>query len=289
MGRRKKYHAFSLGGGEEVKVEVPPLHESKRTVIHKAQHRGGDHVSVKIVQCPAMDSKDFSAEAQKFEAERYCQGLLRGAENIREVIIAKAHSRIPKFLEMNGKTWLLVYKPYTDETLRDVITSDRPLQKHDLRGFLGSMQLAFARLRDHDITHRDLKPENIFVHGSLDHSYIGDFGLATYPALKADELVGHGTKPYMAPESRKFQGRPQCDVFALGTIVYELVAKRTPFNKEDYLSGKSWDKHSNPRVQPIKLGRKRLPEVLKELKKSLSKSPSRRHPDAHSLPMNEPL
>jgi serine/threonine protein kinase len=282
MGRRKKYHAFLLGGDEEVQVELPELFGGRRTVIHRARTAVGEEVSVKIVLCPP-DRKAYNCEAQKFDAERYCQNLLRGAENVREVVVAEQHNRLPKFFAMTGKTWLLVYKPYTRETLRDVIESDRSVQPSDLREFLSSMHLGFASLRDHHVTHRDLKPENIFVHESLGHSYIGDFGLATYPTLKSDYLIGHGTKPYMAPELRRSRGRPQCDVFALGTVLYELLEKRTPFNRSDYLAGDSWDKHGNPKIQPVQLRGKQLREVSKELKKSLRKSPSRRHRNAHAL------
>jgi serine/threonine protein kinase/dienelactone hydrolase len=97
------------------------------------------------------------------------------------------------------------------------------------------------------IVHRDLKPENIFL--SLDRRVkILDFGLATLhdPALAATPSqeppvattppLGAGTAGYMAPEQVRGElvdGR--ADIFALGAVLYEMLAGRRPFKGESTL------------------------------------------------------
>ncbi len=95
---------------------------------------------------------------------------------------------------------------------------------------------ALQYAHDHGLTHRDLKPSNILL-DKHDEPYITDFGLAideTTERLRAGEVAG--TPPYMAPEqvageSHRIDGRT--DIWALGVIVYELLAGHRPYRGAD--------------------------------------------------------
>src|SRR5947209_16857732 len=85
-----------------------------------------------------------------------------------------------------------------------------------------------------NILHRDLKPLNILLDDQGEPS-VSDFGIAK---LVDDDLEltvrGSvlGTRPYMAPEQaagRNDEVGPASDVWALGVILYELVAGQRPF------------------------------------------------------------
>ena len=91
------------------------------------------------------------------------------------------------------------------------------------------------------IVHRDLKPGNIMLTES--GAMLLDFGLAKYerPAVSAEEtltgLTGDvqvvGTLPYMSPEQLHGQQvDARSDIFAFGTVLYEMFAGKKAFQRE---------------------------------------------------------
>ena len=88
------------------------------------------------------------------------------------------------------------------------------------------------------IIHRDLKPENVFLvdHvGCLPLIKLVDFGLAqdlTMPSAARLTRPGRlcGTLQYMSPEQLRAEPvDPRSDLFAVGIMLYEVLAGRHPF------------------------------------------------------------
>jgi serine/threonine-protein kinase len=88
---------------------------------------------------------------------------------------------------------------------------------------------------DAGVIHRDLKPENIFITKKGDIRVL-DFGTAKFEGFGHRKTTTNervGTVPYMSPEhlgDEPLDGRT--DVYALGLILYEMLAGRHPFSDE---------------------------------------------------------
>jgi serine/threonine-protein kinase len=104
---------------------------------------------------------------------------------------------------------------------------------------------ALAAVHDAGIVHRDLKPENIFLTergGQKDFVKLLDFGIAKLN--KQDSAVSTaktgvgmivGTPEYMSPEQASGVAvDSRSDIYALGIILYELVAGHNPFSGDNF-------------------------------------------------------
>jgi serine/threonine protein kinase len=137
------------------------------------------------------------------------------------------------------------------------------------------------------IVHRDLKPANVLL--TVDGvPKITDFGLAK----KLDATAGPtgtgdvmGTPSYMAPEQAGQHSQPigpATDVYALGTILYELLTGRPPFKGATPVDTVFQVVHEEP-VPPRRLQPK-LPRDLETVcLKCLQKEPHKRYASAEAL------
>ena len=99
---------------------------------------------------------------------------------------------------------------------------------HGLAGALAAAHRA-------GVVHRDVKPENVILaDGNPSAAKLVDFGIARVAHLATHLTmtgIAVGTPAYMAPEQVRGERivGPQCDVWALGCIMYEALAGRPPF------------------------------------------------------------
>jgi serine/threonine-protein kinase len=138
------------------------------------------------------------------------------------------------------------------------------------------------------VLHRDLKPANIMLEaspGPVDRVVLIDFGFATLEGsarLTAQGTVV-GSLTYMAPE--RLRGEPpdgRCDLYAIGTILFELLTGAPPFRADDDFGLIELHlKAPPPRLRVIDPS---LPEALDAvIERALAKHPAERFPDAKAM------
>ena len=170
-------------------------------------------------------------------------------------------------------------------TLRNVLQKRvQQLPLEQVTRYLEQISMALDYAHQHDIAHLDLKPQNLLIHAN-GRLLLSDFGLAHL--IKQEELEGgssllYGTPHYKSPEH--WRGKPEkcSDIYALGLILYEMLAGQRPFKgttPEAIMLQHITEQP--PLIRPL---RPELPEQLESvLQKALAKEPSQRYQSAEIL------
>jgi serine/threonine protein kinase len=143
---------------------------------------------------------------------------------------------------------------------------------HELTGLDGTLL---------GVVHRDVSPPNIFV---TDDGVVKllDFGIAKARGASSKTRTGtvKGKNAYMSPE--QILGKPldrRSDVFALGAVMYELLAVKRLFHREsDFLTFKAITEEPIPDIRDR---RPELPAALRTVvTRALSRDPAGRYTSA---------
>ncbi len=120
------------------------------------------------------------------------------------------------------------------ESLRERLTRERQLPVGDAvsigRAVAGALDYAHRQ----GIVHRDIKPENILLHDG--QPLLADFGIALAVRAAGGDRLTHtgisiGTPSYMSPEQASGERSvdARTDIYALGCVLYEMLAGEPPF------------------------------------------------------------
>ena len=145
-----------------------------------------------------------------------------------------------------------------------------------------------------EVVHRDLKPGNVFLvpreSGGeiLDHVKVLDFGISKIrnsQTVQTQDAVLLGTPQYMAPEqalgkNNEIDGRT--DVFALGAIVYEMLAGRAAFQGST-LAEVVFKVVYEPVPPLAALAPHVDPTIIAAIEKAMAKAPNDRFADVSSF------
>lgn len=195
-----------------------------------------------------------------------------------------------------ASTPYLVMELLDGESLADRLTRG-PLPVADVLKYGSQIADALDRAHRGGIVHRDLKPANIMLTKS--GAKLLDFGLAKSTAVTpiADPVPAGatearplteqgtivGTFQYMAPEQISgSEADPRTDIFALGTVLYEMVTGVRAFEGKTRTSLIAAIAGSEPRAI-TKIQPHAPPGLEHIIRKCLSKEPDERWQSAHDI------
>lgn len=227
-------------------------------------------LALKIPLFPGSDDR----RAQRFLAEARAAGKLRHPH-----IVAVYESG-----EADGK--LFIASEYVEgQTLADVLEGGRPGQEQ-AAGWVRDLAGALSYAHSQGIVHRDIKPQNIMIDGA-GRPQIMDFGLAKrldQDSKMTSEGALLGTPAYMSPEQARGEADsvgPRSDQYSLGTVLYELLTGRRPFDGSGAVVIARVAADDPPPPQSID------PEIPADLdaicRKAMDRDPSRRYSDSMLL------
>ena len=212
-------------------------------------------------------------------------GVSVGAERfLREIGIAArlSHPHIVPLIDSGQSNGLLYYvSPFVPGgSLRDKLETQKKLPVDETLRIATEVGAGLDYAHRNGFVHRDVKPENIlFADG---HALLADFGIAhACTGSDSEPLtqggIALGTPEYMSPEqaSGAVDIGIATDIYALGCVVYEMLAGAPPFKGTSSLAIMA--KHVTEKPKPLRLVRPEVPpHVEHAVARALSKLPEQR-------------
>lgn len=235
------------------------------TVYRATDLRTGGTVAVKIVRPELAADGDYIARLRR-EAQ-----LAAAVDSPRVVRIVD--------LDHEGGVTYLVMEYVDGATLAELVRGG-PLATRKALHIAREIAFALEALHTRGIVHRDLKPHNIKVDPGGAVKLI-DFGIARAEGVPGVTSTGLfiGSVTYAAPE--RIDGRVdiRSDIYAVGVILYELLAGRPPF--EGALPMAVLDKHLEEPPPPLPAS---VPAKTREVvERCLAKRPDNRYQTPREL------
>jgi serine/threonine-protein kinase len=205
-----------------------------------------------------------------------------------EVTNSLSHPAIQKGLGSGqfNRTPYLVTAFVDGKSMRDVVSAEAPMSPEKAVALTRKIADAIAYIHDNEVVHRDLKPENILVTAD-GQPVILDFGLALTKGARrvtyANLTPSAGTPDYMSPEQIEGQrGDQRTDVYAVGTMLYELLTGHTPFSGDNYQV--VMNQHLQGAIPRLDHEKPEIsPQLAALVARCLQRDPEKRYPDMPAL------
>jgi serine/threonine-protein kinase len=195
-------------------------------IVYRARdQRHGRVVALKVLQPKVGES---------LGAERFL-GEIRLAARLQ-------HPNLLPLYDSGEADGLLYYvAPYVSGgSLRDLLVREGRLPAAQALRLAREVAEALDYAHRQQVIHRDIKPANILLEDG--HAIVADFGVARAISAATDTTLREpgsliGTPAYMSPEQADdapLDGRS--DIYALGCVLYEMLAGRPPFTARSTLA-----------------------------------------------------
>lgn len=247
------------------------LNEGGMARIYVAKHTVlGREVAIKVLKGGCADDSDV---VQRFINEGRAAGTL-------------GHPHIVECTDIgttaDGRPYL-VLELLAGHSLADEIIRSGPMPVGRAAKIASRIADALATAHGSGIVHRDLKSDNVFLsrkRGIVDWVKVLDFGVSKFSSEPVGTQKGSmlGTPDFMAPEQVVDAAAVdlRADIYALGVILYEMLAGRRPFHGIAFPMVLYAIAHEAPPT--LESFRSDIPpDVLALVNKAMSKRPEDRH------------
>ena len=170
-------------------------------------------------------------------------------------------------------------------TLTSIIAKRRTISLNDVLFIGAQVSSGLQAAHSKGLVHRDIKPGNIMItpEGKVK---VTDFGIVSLQNEESDiTKTGSilGTASYISPEQA--QGKPvskESDLYSLGTVLYELITGRPPFEGDTPIATAT--KHITDKPEKLSVFRPDIPKGIENaVLKLLHKYPKDRFKNAEDL------
>ena len=170
-------------------------------------------------------------------------------------------------------------------TLTSIIANKRTISMNDILFIGAQVSSGLQAAHSKGLVHRDIKPGNIMItpEGKVK---VTDFGIVSLQNEESDiTKTGSilGTASYISPEQA--QGKPvskESDLYSLGTVLYELITGRPPFEGDTPIATAT--KHITDKPEKLSIYRANIPKGIENaVLKLLHKYPKDRFKNAEDL------
>ncbi|GAB3428913.1 serine/threonine protein kinase [Niabella aquatica] len=261
-----------MSGSTEQYEVIKKIGEGGMGIVYLAR----DTVLQRFVAIKELRNSSLQAEgnfADRFRQEAFALAQLNH-KNI---------THIYAFVPYNAYYWM-VMEYVEGNTLEEWISLHKNIPAYKASAIIEQVLAGLVHAHKKGIIHRDIKPANIII--NEDDVKIMDFGIARINN-NVKRLTSHGktlgTLEYMAPEQiQGKEGNERSDIYAVGSIFYELLCGHPPFEKMPDFELMKAKLEKN--AMPLSATGMKIPLSLqKVVMRSLERSPAQRYPTAQAF------
>jgi serine/threonine-protein kinase len=183
----------------------------------------------------------------------------------------------------SGQRYYIVMEYVPGADLRQKLQRSGSLPTRQALDIARQMAQGIGYAHKKGLVHRDIKPGNILITPTGEVK-VADFGIAKAMASVGltEPGIVWGTTAYLSPEQvRGEAATPASDVYAMGVVLYEMLAGRPPFQGEDRVAIALKHLKDEPPPFDEALQVPRGVEFL--VRKALAKEPQERYSNAEEM------
>jgi serine/threonine-protein kinase len=256
---------------DDYRIEGVAARSGMASIFRAIDTRSGRQVAIKVPHAELESDPQFFDRFQR-EAEI---GRQMDHPGITKVLNGDSQSRVYMVME-----WA------EGRLLRSELGENRKMSPERAVRIALNICDALDYVHCRGVVHRDLKPENIML-AADDRIKLIDFGIAAKVGArrltfgKLSQLMG--TPDYISPEQVEGKsGDARSDLYALGTILYEMLTGRTPFRGDTPFAAMNARLISNP-IPPRELAPNVSPALQETIYRALERDPRKRYATAREF------